>query len=206
MHSLNPVCTCNIEEFREMVLYNPLLRTEFLCRLSELSRFLLGFSTFLLTTHLKFFFHRISFLYKYVCVLDPPLELIRKFHFFEQGFFFQQVFQDLQGFLSPTFAFLIWRCDRCFQGTFSQINFYNFSGEALSLPTAFVYFAVVKLLVPTVVGNRIRCLSQQRTVCSTNSWIAFKSTSTESSWDNPSNSTPVQIFDNGPIADRFRLF
>ena len=162
MHSVNPVCTCNIEEFREMVLYNPLLRTEFLCRLSELSRLLLGFSTFLLTTHLKFFFHRISFLYKYVCVLDPPLELIRKFHFFEQGFFFQQVFQDLQGFLSPTFAFLIWRCDRCFQGTFSQINFYNFSGEALSLPTAFVYFAVVKLLVPTVVGNRIRCLSQQK--------------------------------------------
>ena len=47
-------------------------------------------------------------------------------------------------------AFLIWRCARCFHGTFSKINFSHFSGEALSLPSAFVYFAVVSLLVPTV--------------------------------------------------------
>ena len=47
------------------------------------------------------------------------------------------------------FAFLIWRCARCFHGTFSQRNFCHFSGEALSLPSAFVYFAVVSLLMPT---------------------------------------------------------
>ena len=45
------------------------------------------------------------------------------------------------------FAFLIWRCARCFHGTFSQINFCHFSGEALSLPSAFIYFAMVSLLV-----------------------------------------------------------
>ena len=38
---------------------------------------------------------------------------------------------------------------RCFYGTFSQINFRHFSWEALSLPSAFVYFAAVSLLVPT---------------------------------------------------------
>ena len=47
-------------------------------------------------------------------------------------------------------AFSIWRCARCFHGTFSQVNCSHFSGEALSLPSAFVYFAVVSLLVPTV--------------------------------------------------------
>ena len=45
------------------------------------------------------------------------------------------------------FAFLIWRCARCFHGTFSQINICHFSGEAL--PLAFAYFALVSLLVPT---------------------------------------------------------
>ena len=47
------------------------------------------------------------------------------------------------------FTFLIWRCARCFHGFFSQINFCHISGEALSLPSAFVCFAVVSLLVPT---------------------------------------------------------
>ena len=47
------------------------------------------------------------------------------------------------------FAFLIWMCARCFHGTFSQINLCHFSGEALSLLSAFVYFTVVSLLVPT---------------------------------------------------------
>ena len=50
-----------------------------------------------------------------------------------------------------------------FHGSFSQINFF---GEALSLPSAFFYFAVVSLLVQTacrifVVEYGIRCLSQQ---------------------------------------------
>ena len=47
------------------------------------------------------------------------------------------------------FAFLIWRSVRCFHRTFSQINFCYFSGETLSLPSAFVYFAVMNLLVQT---------------------------------------------------------
>ena len=47
------------------------------------------------------------------------------------------------------FAFLIWRCARCFHGTFSQINFCRFSGEVLSLPLTFFYFAVVSFLLPT---------------------------------------------------------
>ena len=50
---------------------------------------------------------------------------------------------------SLRFAFLIWMCARWFHGTFSQINFRHFSGEALSLLSAFVYFTVVSLLVPT---------------------------------------------------------
>ena len=49
----------------------------------------------------------------------------------------------------PKLAFLIWRCARCFHRTFFKINFCNFSGEALSLPSAYVYFAVLSLLVPT---------------------------------------------------------
>ena len=48
------------------------------------------------------------------------------------------------------------------------------------------------------------CPAGTKTVCSTNYWISFKSTSTEYFWDNLVNSTAVQIFDNGPIADRFR--
>ena len=86
------------------------------------------------------------------------------------------------------FAFLIWRCARCFHRTFSQINFCHFSGEALSLPSAFVYFAC----------------GSSRTVCSTNSWISFNSTFTECSWDNQADSNAVQVFYNGPITDRFR--
>ena len=54
---------------------------------------------------------------------------------------------------SLRFAFLIRRCARCFHGTFSQINFCHFSGEALSLPSAFVYFAVMRLLVPAACKN-----------------------------------------------------
>ena len=50
---------------------------------------------------------------------------------------------------SLRFSFLIWMCARCFHGTFSQINLCHFSGEALSLLSAFVYFTVVSLLVPT---------------------------------------------------------
>ena len=46
------------------------------------------------------------------------------------------------------FAFFIWRYVRCFHGTFSQINFYQFSGEALNLPLAFVYNAVLSLSLP----------------------------------------------------------
>ena len=73
--------------------------------------------------------------------------------------------------------FFIWGCARYFYGTFSQINCYHFSGEALSLSSSFVYVAEMNLLVPaapappnllvpavksSVVGNRIRCLSQQQ--------------------------------------------
>ena len=47
------------------------------------------------------------------------------------------------------FAFLIWRCARCFHGTFAQITFCHFSGEALSFTLASAYFAMTSLLVPT---------------------------------------------------------
>ena len=56
---------------------------------------------------------------------------------------------------SVGFAILIWRCARCFHVTFSQINFSHFSGEALSLPSTFVYFAAVSLLV--LAGSKIVC-------------------------------------------------
>ena len=48
------------------------------------------------------------------------------------------------------------------------------------------------------------CPAGTKTVYSTNYWISFKSTSTEYFWDNMANWAAVQIFDNGPIADRFR--
>ena len=45
-------------------------------------------------------------------------------------------------------AFLIWSCARSFHRIFSQINIFHFFGESLSLPSAFVYFAIGKFLVP----------------------------------------------------------
>ena len=58
-------------------------------------------------------------------------------------------------------CFLILRCVWCFYETFPQIKFFHFSGEALILPSAFIYFAVVSLLVPAackIFCRRIRNL------------------------------------------------
>ena len=69
-------------------------------------------------------------------------------------------------------AFLIWRCARSFHRIFFQINIFHFFEESLSLPSAFVYLAIGKFLVPAackifcrkekIVGSRIQCLSQQQ--------------------------------------------
>ena len=111
------------------------------------------------------------------------------------------------------FAFSIWRCANCFLGTFSQINFCRFSGEALSLPSAFVYFAVVSLLVPTVYKifcsrkfNSMLVPAAEQFVPQTPEFLHKlpKSTSTESSWDNLADSNAVQIFNKEPITDQLR--
>lgn len=54
-----------------------------------------------------------------------------------------------QMYLITFFMFVFLICTRCFHAAFPQINFCYFSGEALSLLLACVYFAVLSLLVPT---------------------------------------------------------
>ena len=69
-----------------MVLCNPLLTTEFLCRLSEFPSSLQVWLTFKLVPLFEFFLHKISLLSKDVCVLDPPLELDEEIHYGDQGY------------------------------------------------------------------------------------------------------------------------
>ena len=79
--------------------------------------------------------------------------------------------------------------------------------EKLSLPSAFVYFFLVSLLVPTALKifcSRIWNSMLVPAVCSTNPWISFKPSSTEPSRDDLANSNEVQIFDDWPITDQFR--
>ena len=85
-------------------------------------------------------------------------------------------------------------------------NFFHFSEEALRPPSAFVYFAVVSLLVQTACKTFCSKKWNSMLVPAAKQFVpqtSFKSTSSKSSLDNLAELTAVQIFDNEPITDRF---